>query len=121
MLETGTLLSSPYLISEMKDVLSKPGIDHKFVRGLHRCCADAKVFRKSGSWGTFHSDSALVERSGKQYIVVALADDSDASYWLEELIIKIDSIVSDSLNPYRLALRRSTGAVRAPVGVDGGQ
>jgi beta-lactamase class A len=47
LLETGALLS-PALTREMKSILGRPGIRHKFVKGLEGY--DATVYRKSGSW-----------------------------------------------------------------------
>jgi len=52
-------------------MLSKPGINHKFVKGLMAVHPDSKIFRKSGSWRRWHADSALVERDGHKYIMVA--------------------------------------------------
>lgn len=84
LLETGQLCNSK-LSAEMKSMLGNPGINHKFVKGLAGF-PDAKIYRKSGSWKKWHADSAIVEASGRKYIIVALAEDSRGGSWLSQLI-----------------------------------
>ena len=90
-------LVSPEYCAVMTEILSEPAINHKFVRGLKEY-PDADVMRKSGTWRTYHSDSALVKRDGRQYIVVALANDPQGSKWLEEIAPMADRIVFDTAN-----------------------
>jgi len=90
MLETGQLVS-PESSRQMKIMLSKPGINHKFVKGLSD--TDAKIFRKSGSWRTYHADSAIIEHDGRSYIAVALANDRNGGEWMKQLIRKMDHII----------------------------
>ena len=68
----------------MREAMANPGINHKFVKGLagHD---DLKMYRKSGSWRDFHSDSALVEAGDQAYVMVALAHNKRGSKWLERL------------------------------------
>ena len=82
-LQTGTLVS-PKQSAMMLDVLSRPGISHKFVKGL-AAYPDLEIFRKSGTWKTYHADSALVRTDGLAYIIVALANNPDGATWLEQL------------------------------------
>ncbi|MGD2056538.1 MAG: serine hydrolase [Gammaproteobacteria bacterium] len=84
LLETGQLVG-PRLTREMKAILGNPGIQHKFVKGLADY-PDAKIFRKSGSWNQWHADSAIVEAQGREYIIVALAQDPSGGLWLSRLI-----------------------------------
>ena len=91
LLETNQLVSAQ-LSREMKEMLSKPAIRHKFVKGLE-ARPDARIYRKSGSWKRWHSDSALVERAGHKYIVVALARNSKAGQWMSELIGSMDDLI----------------------------
>jgi beta-lactamase class A len=95
LLETGRLVS-PELTREMKAILSKPGINHKFVRGLSYNRPGSKIYRKSGSWRHWHADSAIVERDGHRYIAVALANDNKGGHWLEQLIVAMDDLVMQS-------------------------
>ena len=82
-LHTETLVS-PKQSRMMLDVLSRPGISHKFVKGL-QAYPDLEIFRKSGTWKTYHADSALVRTEGLAYIIVALANNADGAAWLEQL------------------------------------
>ncbi len=92
LLETGNLVTPEYSL-RMKAILAEPGIEHKFVRALKRVNPAALVFRKSGTWRTFHSDSALVERGRRAYIAVALADSSRGSAWLSQVAVALDGII----------------------------
>jgi beta-lactamase class A len=77
-------LVSPEQDQMMLEALSKPGIRHKFVKALssHK---GLKIFRKSGTWKTYHADSALVRDGDDTYVMVALANSPRGSLWLERL------------------------------------
>ncbi len=79
LLEAGRLLR-PDLNAEMKDILSRPAIQHKFVKGLRG--RNVEIFRKSGTWRHWHADSAIVESPRGNYILVALAEDARGGDWL---------------------------------------
>lgn len=91
MMDEGRLVS-PHFSAEIKEILSEPGIHHKFVKGL-----DGKpgyrIYRKSGTWRQWHSDAALVEAGGKKYIAVALVEDGRGGEILPRLIRRLDDIV----------------------------
>ncbi len=91
LLDRGSLVS-PAFSAEMKEILSDPGIHHKFVKGLETK-PGARLYRKSGTWRNWHSDAALVEREGKRYIAVALMDDRKGGEVLERLIVELDDII----------------------------
>ena len=91
LLETGQLVS-PELTIKMKEILSKPAINHKFVKGL----ADrpgVKIYRKSGSWKQFHADSALVESGKYKYIIVGLVENRKGGQWLTRLAGPLHDLV----------------------------
>ena len=92
LLETGQLVS-PAASRAMKEIMGSPAIHHKFVAGLEARHPDARLFRKSGTWRNFHSDSAIVERDGRRYIAVALSDDARGGDWLKSLIGGLDDAV----------------------------
>lgn len=92
LMETGQLVS-PEASRKMKEILGSPALHHKFVKGLEQVHPDAQLYRKSGTWRTFHADSAIVERSGRRYIAVGLADDPRGGDWMRELIVAMDAIV----------------------------
>ncbi len=92
LLETGQLVS-PEASRRMKEILGNPGIDHKFVAGLAAVAPDARIYRKSGTWAKWHSDSAIVEHGGRKYIAVALAEGDEGGLWMRELIVAMDRLI----------------------------
>lgn len=107
MLETGRLVS-PELSRKMKEILGKPAICHKFVKGLTAERPGSKIFRKSGTWRSYHADSAIVERDGRKYIAVALAHVSAGGEWFPRLIVGLDDLI---FKPERYASRPSSSSV----------
>ena len=95
LLETGRLVS-PEFSRLMKSILADPAIEHKFVKGLKEIQPDSEIYRKSGTWGPYHSDSAIVEHHGRRYIAVALANSNQGERWLQELIVALDAIICPS-------------------------
>ena len=91
LMESGQLVG-PRLTAEMKAMLGRPEIKHKFVRGLAGF-PRAKIYRKSGSWRQWHADSAIVEQGRHRYIAVALAEDPEGGRWLTQLIGKPHRLV----------------------------
>ncbi len=96
LLETNQLLSPEYS-QKMKAILSKPGIKHKFVKGLSSI-PGIKIYRKSGSWKNYHADSALVEYEAYKYIVIGLSDASSGGKWMEKLAQPIHNLVTSKKN-----------------------
>jgi len=92
MMQTGRLVS-PDASRKMKGILSNTALEHKFVRVLRRINPAAALFRKSGSWSHYHSDSVLVERDGRAYIAVALTDGESGQTWLAQIIQELDRII----------------------------
>lgn len=92
LLETGQLVS-PELSKLMKSILADPAHEHKFVKGLKDRQGDFRIYRKSGTWGQYHSDSAIVEHHGRRYIAVALAKSTQGEKWLQKLIAALDDII----------------------------
>ena len=92
LLQTGNLVT-PEHSRKMKQILGNTRLPHKFAKGLAREAPRAVLFRKSGSWSTYHSDSVLVERGDRAYIAVALSDDPHGSQWMEQIIVALHRIV----------------------------
>ena len=92
LLETGQLVS-PELSKLMKSILADPAHEHKFVKGLKDIQPDSEIYRKSGTWGPYHSDSAIIEHHGRRYIAVALAKSAKGERWLQRLIVALDDII----------------------------
>jgi beta-lactamase class A len=86
-------LVTPEHSRKMREILTDSELNHKFVKALRRIDPDAAVSRKSGSYRTWHSDSALVERAGHLYIAVALSNNEKGSQWLGRIITEFDRLI----------------------------
>lgn len=96
-------LVSPEQDRMMREALSKPGIRHKFVKALSNH-SGLEIFRKSGTWKTFHADSALVQFRDQTYIMVGLANDENGGQWLAQLASPLNDLVkTEGRNSRRLA------------------
>jgi beta-lactamase class A len=91
LLDRGELVS-PELTRQMKAALADPGIRHKFVKGLESK-PDTRIYRKSGTWRQFHSDSALVEGRRRRCILVGIAEDPRGGEWLEKMAAPLSDLV----------------------------
>ena len=95
-LATGQLINKQRS-KEMLDIMENPSLHHKFVNTLDRIAPKARLFRKSGSWRNWHSDSILVwGEDGRKYILVALIEDPSG-----------EQIIRNLVQPAELALRKS--------------
>lgn len=91
MMEQGRLVNARFS-AEIKQILSNPGIRHKFVKGLAGV-PNRAIYRKSGTWRNWHADGALIEAGEKKYIAVALMEDARGAEVLPRLIREMDGIV----------------------------
>jgi len=91
---TGRLISEQYL-SDFAEIMSAPGIQHKFVKGLKRANPDAEIYRKSGTWKDFHADSGVIvdKKAGYQYIIVALMEHPKGA----DIIARFAAVVDDMM------------------------
>lgn len=95
MMDAGQLVS-PWASAEMKSIMGNPRIRHKFVRGLLNVRPLSRIFRKSGSFKNWHADAAIVERSGRKYIAVALLESAHHNGVLSSLIGELDRLIIPS-------------------------
>lgn len=103
LLETGRLVT-PEKSRQMKEMLGRPEIQHKFVKGLAQDRPGSDVYRKSGTWREFHADSAIIERDNRRYIAVALAESPQGGDWLTRLIVGMDDLIfQEASRPVRLS------------------
>jgi len=93
MLDRGLLLSRE-LTQQMKAALGNPGIHHKFVKGLESR-PDVRLYRKSGTWHQFHSDSALVAAHKSRYVLVGMADDDRGGEWLVRIAAPLNDLIDE--------------------------
>ena len=82
-LQWGTLVS-PEQNQLMLETLSNPGINHKFVQGLD-IYKEVEMFRKSGTWKSWHADGALVRSGDAVYVIAGLAHNDEGGHWLKQL------------------------------------
>jgi beta-lactamase class A len=95
-LATGQLINKQRS-KEMLDIMENPSLHHKFVNTLDQIAPQARLFRKSGSWRNWHSDSILVwGENGRKYILVALVEDPAG-----------ETIIRNLVKPAEMALRKS--------------
>lgn len=79
---------------QMLDIMEDPALHHKFVNTLDKIAPNARLFRKSGSWSTYHSDSVLVwGKSSRRYILVALVDDKNGEQIIRNLVEPIEKVL----------------------------
>jgi beta-lactamase class A len=80
---------------EMLDLMDDPALHHKFVNSLDKLAPEATVYRKSGSWKTFHSDSMLVwgKDPSRRYILVALTEAENGEQIIRDMVIIAESVL----------------------------
>ncbi len=78
---------------QMLNIMVDPKLHHKFVNTYDKIAPKAKLFRKSGSWSVFHSDSIMIWGPERQYILVALVEDADGENIIRQLGLAVDKIM----------------------------
>lgn len=82
--------------AQMLEIMTNPSLHHKFVSTLDKIAPGARLFRKSGSWSTYHSDSILVWGSpSRRYILVALVNDKNGEQIIRNLVIPIEKVLNE--------------------------
>lgn len=92
------LLAQGKLVSEerskqMLATMENPELTHKFVNTLSMLAPNARLFRKSGTWKTYHSDSVLVWGKERKYILVGLVDSPEGESILRNLAARVDKVM----------------------------
>jgi len=94
LLDRGRLLS-PYWSRFMRELMSPPGYRHKFVAALDDRRGVRFLARKSGTWQTFHSDSALIQHDHVRYVLAALSDHPEGEWLLRTVARVADDVVME--------------------------
>ncbi len=95
MLAFGKLVS-PERSKIMLDMMVNPELHHKFVNTLEHIAPKAKLFRKSGTWKNFHTDSVLVwGPEWRRYILVALIEDPDGEKICRDLVLEVEKVLKN--------------------------
>lgn len=107
LLDRGQLVS-PKASEAMREILSVTTFDHKFVAGLRQAAGlppppagkplvipGYRILRKSGSFGPWQADSALIESAGRRYVLVCLlADREGGEQRLRRLVAAVDRLIA---------------------------
>ena len=98
------LLANGKLVNEkrskqMLNIMENPELHHKFVNTLDEIAPNARLFRKSGSWRTYHSDSVLVWGldQSRRYILVALVDDPNGEQIIRNLVKPVEKVLRKNI------------------------
>jgi len=92
---TGRLVSEQYF-ADFAEIMSHPGIHHKFVKGVEASNPDADIYRKSGTWKEFHADSGVIvdREAGYRYIIVALVEHPKGADGLARFAAVVDKTMA---------------------------
>ncbi|GAA5522606.1 class A beta-lactamase-related serine hydrolase [Aliifodinibius salicampi] len=94
LMATGRLVN-PERSRQMLEIMDNPALHHKFVNILEKKAPKARLFRKSGSWRTYHSDSILVWGPSRRYILVAIVDDPNGEKIIRQLVEPVEGVLND--------------------------
>ncbi|MCB0599130.1 MAG: serine hydrolase [Lewinellaceae bacterium] len=86
-------LVTPQRSEQMMEIMEGPELHHKFVNTLDRIAPEARLYRKSGSWRTYHSDSVMVLGPGRRYILVALIEDPEGETICRQLVLTVEEVL----------------------------
>ena len=93
MLATGRLVS-PERSRQMLEDLSEPALNHKFVAALRLRAPAARLYRKSGTWKDWHSDSVLVRgQQWRNYILVALVKSANGEKIVNAMVPLVEKVI----------------------------
>lgn len=79
---------------QMLQIMKKPELHHKLVNTLDKIAPKADVYRKSGSWRDFHSDSALVWGPNRKYVIVVLLQDDFGEQIIRNIVKPIEKVLN---------------------------
>lgn len=97
LLATGRLVN-PLRSAQMLQDLSDPALNHKFVASLRVRAPGARLYRKSGTWHDWHSDSVWVRGDRwRNYILVALVKSSSGGEIVKSLVPVVESVIAPSV------------------------
>jgi len=93
-LATGRMIS-PERSKQMLEIFSPPGLHDKFVSVMEKTVPLNRLYRKSGEWGIWHSDSMLVwDGEWRRYILAAMVEDHRGEDVLKELVPVVEGILN---------------------------
>lgn len=78
---------------DMLDIMVDPALSHKFVNTLKQVAPGAKMYRKSGTWRNWHSDSILIWGKKRKYILVALVEYAGGEQVVRDLVRSVETVI----------------------------
>lgn len=79
---------------QMLEILSQPKLHDKFVSALEKTVPPDRLYRKSGTYSIWHSDSVLVWAGhGRRYILAALLESDQGEQILRDLVPAVEQIL----------------------------
>jgi beta-lactamase class A len=80
---------------QMLQIFSNPGLLDKFVSVMEKTVPADRLYRKSGEWSVWHSDSMLVWDEGwRRYILAAMVEDPRGEDVLRQLVPVVEGILN---------------------------
>ncbi len=93
LLSTGKLIN-PERSAQMLSDLVDPHLHHKFVSQIEDLAPKAKLFRKSGTWGQYHSDAIMVQGTRwRNYILVGLVESENGESILRGVLPAMEELI----------------------------
>jgi len=87
-------LINPQRSEQMLADLSDPKLHHKFVSQVEARAPGAHMFRKSGTWQQWHSDSIMVRGTlWRDYILVGLIESEDGETILRQVLPAAEELI----------------------------
>jgi beta-lactamase class A len=79
---------------QMLKIMAFPDLDDKFVRALGNSVSPNNLYRKSGEWKVWSSDSILVWNGARRrYILVAMVEDAQGETILRQLLPAMEQVL----------------------------
>lgn len=102
-------LINPERSRQMLKILAFPDLHDKFLKALEPTVPPWQMYRKSGEYGIWHSDSILVwGDSWRRYILVCLVEDRQGEKILADLVPVVEQVLKSS------PARKGSGTVKDP-------
>ncbi len=90
-------LISPERSEQMLADLVDPALNHKFVSAIKELQPSARLYRKSGTWRHYHSDSILVRGPvWRNYVLVAMTESDNGSKIISDLVQAVEEVIDPS-------------------------
>ena len=91
-------LINPKRSGQMLKILAFPDLDDKFVTALGSAVPLNRVYRKSGEWKIWRSDSILVwDGDWRRYILVSLVEHAEGERILRDLLPAVEQLLKANL------------------------